>query len=258
VSRWMKVCVLVALCIAGQPPVMATTATPGAASATASAQDVDPGHGCADTLVTYSVSLPPEATSWVLGIRATSESAVSGWTYFDSASGDPLAGHGSMQICSEGEREERTLTWTVDWTYVDQGDRIHTSDSGTGTTFVVNGVSAPSPFACPECDDTTTLGLRVVRKLDRVWVLKSALVWRKGSDSAHPRGTPAVKVSGRRRDHQRARRRHVPGQDPSESAAAAHVLRRRQGHLARHDDLPAQEPVGLAPCWLTVRRLLVR
>jgi hypothetical protein len=198
VSRWMKVCVLVALCIAGQPPVMATTATPGAASATASAQDVDPGHGCADTLVTYSVSLPPEATSWVLGIRATSESAVSGWTYFDSASGDPLAGHGSMQICSEGEREERTLTWTVDWTYVDQGDRIHTSDSGTGTTFVVNGVSAPSPFACPECDDTTTLGLRVVRKLDRVWVLKSALVWRKGSDSARIAGA-SLTLAGPRR-----------------------------------------------------------
>jgi hypothetical protein len=188
VSRWMKACVLVALCIAVQPPVLATAATPGAASATASAQDVNPGYGCADTLVTYSVSLPPEATSWILGIRADSEDAISSWTYFDSASGDPLAGQGSMQVCSEGEREERTLTWKVDWTYVDQGDRIHTSDSGTGTTFVVNGVTAPSPFACPECDDTTTLGLRVVRKLDRVWVLKSRLVWRKGSDSARIAG----------------------------------------------------------------------
>jgi hypothetical protein len=184
VTRLMTLCVLVALCIGGQAPAMASAATPGDASASASAQDVDPGYGCADTLVTYSVSLPPEATSWILGIRADSESAVSTWTYFDSASGDPLAGQGSMQICSEGEREERTLTWKVDWTYVDQGDLIHASDSGTGATFVVNGVTAPSPFACPECDDTTTLGLRVVRKLDRVWVLKSVLRWRRGSDSA--------------------------------------------------------------------------
>ena len=182
-SRWMTLCVLVALCIGGQAAV-ATAAAPGVASASVGAQDVDPGYGCADTLVTYSVSLPPDATSWILGIRADSESAVSTWTYFDSASGDPLAGQGTMQICSEGEREDRTLTWKVDWTYVDQGDRIYTSDSGTGATFVVNGVTPPSPFACPECEDTTTLDLRVVRKLDRVWVLRSTLVWRRGSDSA--------------------------------------------------------------------------
>jgi hypothetical protein len=188
----MTLCVLFALCIGGQAPVMA--AAPGAASASASAQDVDPGHGCADTLVTYSVSLPPEATTWILGIRADSESAVSGWTYFDGASGDPLAGQGSMQICGEGEREVRTLTWKVDWTYVDQGDRIYASDSGTGATFVVNGVTAPSPFDCPECDDTTTLGLRVVRKLDRVWVLKSVLKWRKGSDSARIEGASLILV----------------------------------------------------------------
>ena len=192
-SRWMTLCVLVALFIGGQTPVMA--AAPGPASASASAQDVDPGYGCADTLVTYSVSLPPEATSWILSIRANSESAVSSFVYFDSASGDPLAGQGSMEVCGEGEREERTLTWRVDWTYVDQGDRIHMSDSGAAATFVINDVSAPSPFACPECDDTTTLGLRVVRKLDRVWVLKSALVWRKGSDSARIAGASLILVA---------------------------------------------------------------
>ena len=190
-SRWIALCVLVALCIGGPPPVMAA-AVPGDASATASAQDVDPGYDCVDTLVTYSVTLPPEATTWILSIRADSDVALSSYTYFDSASGDPLAGQGSMSVCGQGEREERTLTWKVDWTYDDQGDRIHTSDSGTSATFVVNGATPPSPFACPECDDTTTLGLRVARKLDKVWVLKSALVWRKGSDSARIAGASLV------------------------------------------------------------------
>ena len=180
--RWMTLCVLVALCMGGQAPATATAVAQADASATASGHDVDPGYGCADMLVTYSVSLPPEATTWILSLRADSESAVSGFLYFDSASGDPLSGQGTMQICSEGEREDRTLTWKVDWTYVDQGDRIHASDSGTGASFVVNGVVPPSPWACPECDETTTVGLRVARKLDRAWILKATLAWRKGSD----------------------------------------------------------------------------
>lgn len=186
VARLFALCVLVALCFGGPPPVMA--AAPGDASATASAQDVDPGHGCADTPVTYSVSLPPEATTWILTVRGTADGGSSSYFYADSTSGDPLSGQGSMEVCGEGEREDRTLTWTVDWTYVDQGDRIHASDSGTSGSFVVNGTVPPSPFACPECDHTTTLDLRVARKGGRVWVLKSALVWRKGSDSARIAG----------------------------------------------------------------------
>jgi hypothetical protein len=198
VARWMTLCVLVALCIGGQPPAVATALVPGDASATASALDVDPGHGCADTVVTYSVSLPPEATTWILTLRATADGGSSGFLYADSASSDPLSGQGSMEICGEGEREDRTLTWTVDWTYMDQGERIHASDSGTAGTFVVNGTTPPSPFACPECDHTTTLRLRVVRKLDRVWILKSALVWRKGSDSARIAGA-SLGLAGPRR-----------------------------------------------------------
>lgn len=181
-SRWFALCVLVALSLGAPAP--AGAAVPGDASATVSAVDVDPGWDCVDTLVTYSVSLPPEATTWTLSIRADSETALSSYTYFDSASGDPLAGQGVMDVCGQGEREVRTLTWKVDWTYVDQGERIYTSDSGTGGSFVVNGTTAPSPWACPDCDETTAVDLRVARKGERFWVLKSRLVWRKGSDSA--------------------------------------------------------------------------
>lgn len=181
-SRWFALCVLVALCLAAPAPVVA--AVPGDASATVSAVDAQPGWDCVDTLVTYSVTVPPEATTWALSIRADSDVALSSYTYFDSASGDPLAGQGSMSVCGQGEREVRTLTWTVHWTYVDQGDLIYTSDSGTGGTFVVNGATPPSPWACPDCDETTTVDLRVARKGERFWVLKSRLVWRKGSDSA--------------------------------------------------------------------------
>ena len=200
VSRWIALCVLVSLCLGGTAPAGATAALTGDASASVSAQDVEPGYDCVDTLVTYSVTLPPEATTWTLSIRADSDVALSSYTHFDDTSGDPLAGQGSMSVCGQGEREERTLTWTVHWTYEDQGERIHTSDSGTGGTFVVNGTTPPSPFACPECDETTKVGLRVARKGDRFWVLKSALVWRKGSDSARIEGA-SLYLAGPKRSH---------------------------------------------------------